>query len=74
MFSLGLLFFFFIARFLIFAFIIAAVFGLFFYAGRKALGLSHHRRQTPVWKGDLLMDYPIDLTESRRAERIIEVR
>ncbi|MCB9283570.1 MAG: hypothetical protein H6563_05795 [Lewinellaceae bacterium] len=75
MLPLGILFFFFIARFLIFAFFMAALFGLVFYAGKKVLGHSpNHGRQMPVWKGDLLMDYPIDLAEGRRSERIIEVK
>ncbi len=70
MLTLGIFFFFFIAKFLFFAFIA----GLVFIAGRKALGYSRRRPEMPVWKGDMLVDYPISMADRRRSGRIIEVQ
>lgn len=74
MFALGIFFFFFIAKILLFAFLAAALFGTVFFMGRKVLGYSHRRPQMPVWKGDMLVDYPISMADRRRSERIIEVQ
>jgi len=86
MFSLGLMLFFFVARFLFFAFIVAAVFSLVYFIGRKFLSFFRrldwdeepyhgYRRRKPkaVWKNDLLLDYPIRLETEIRAERVIQV-
>ncbi|MBK7408911.1 MAG: hypothetical protein IPJ40_13135 [Saprospirales bacterium] len=74
MIPLALLFFFFIGRFLFFAFMLAAMFSLVFFIGRKAMSVLHYREEKPVWKNDLLMEYPSPFKESLRAERIIEVK
>lgn len=70
MFFIGIFFFFFIAKFLFFAFIAALV----FFAGRKMLGYSRRQPQMPVWKGDMLVDYPISMADRRRSRRIIEIQ
>ena len=73
MLSLGFLFFFFIGRFLFFAFAVAAVFGLVFMTGRRALYGSRRRPHKPIWKNDLLMEYPGSLQEENRPQRVIIV-
>ena len=71
--SLGILLFGFLARFVLFALVMAAAFSFIFFIGRRIKNFFqhlnweengsyrryHHRRQQlPVWKDDLLLYYP----------------
>ncbi|MBK6901928.1 MAG: hypothetical protein IPH04_03705 [Saprospirales bacterium] len=75
MLSLGFLLFFFAGRFLLFAFVAFVLFGLVFKAGRRILYHRQRRQHNPVWKNDLLLEYPdgLGIKEERRAHRIIVV-
>ena len=87
-FSLGLILFFFFARFVILALIMAAAFSFIFFLTRKIKRFFQRlswqeddyyepsyrsRRQLPVWKDDLLMEYPTRRKEYISNYRNIEV-
>jgi len=71
--ALALMFFSGIGRFLIFGFI-AATIGLAVLAIRRATNRTRRRERGPVWKNDLLMEYPGSPAEEIRVDRVIEVR
>lgn len=88
-FSLGLILFFFLARFVVFALIMAAALSLVFFIGRKIKRFFQRlsweedryyephfrrRRQLPVWRDDLLMEYPTRRREYLSSYRNIEVQ
>ena len=73
MLALGFLLFSFAGRFLFFAFIAAAVFGIFFFIRRKASRYFSTGVRKPIWKNDLLVDYPGGLSKESLVERKIEV-
>ena len=87
MFSIGILLFFFVGRFLLFAFLLAAGLSFVFFLFRKAMGLfqgydweerqyrgERQRNLKAVWKNDLLVHYPVPLDDYVKKERIIEVQ
>jgi hypothetical protein len=86
LFSVGMLLFFFVGKFLLFAFLLAAGFSLIYNLFRKAGSMfygrdwdrySHPRYRNhnlkPVWKHELANDYPIRLDDFVNNERIIQV-
>lgn len=89
MFSLGIFLFLFVGRFILFALFAAAILSLIFFIGRKVMtffrgmdwegspsGYYGRRRMKPVWKNDLLLEYPqaIPIEKMVKAERVIEVQ
>ena len=70
--SLGVIFFLFLARFLVFALIAAGFLSLLFFVGRKIKNFFHRldweehdirapyrlKQRKPVWKDGLLLEYP----------------
>jgi hypothetical protein len=89
MFSLGILLFLFVGRFILFALLGAAILSLIFFIGRKVMtffrgmdweghpsGYYGRGRMKPVWKNDMLLEYPrpISIEQSVKAERVIEVQ
>lgn len=75
MLSFGFLLFFFAGRFLLFAFVAFVLFGLVFRVGRRLFYHRRRRAENPVWKNDLLLEYPdgSGIKEERRAHRVIVV-
>ena len=87
--SLGIILFFFFARFLVSALLLAAVFSTIFFVARRIKGFFYRmdwdegyrsrdyyrgRPQLPVWKDDLLLEYPTKEKEYLPDYRVIEVQ
>ena len=78
--SIGIMVFFFLAKFVIPAFFIAAFLSVFYFIGRKAINFfqrldwdAQQSPQVPIWKDDMLVEYPNRNTAYRRGRRVIEV-
>jgi hypothetical protein len=85
--SLGLFLFFFFARFVIMALAMAAVLSFVFFLGRSVKNFFQRldwrendyryygrSRRRPVWKDDLLLEYPARGLELEKNYRVIKVQ
>ena len=85
--ALGLILFLFTARFIIMALLIAAAMSIVFHIGRRLKYVFYQRpwrgdnyyrfkrsRMRPVWKDDLLLEYPSEPLELRDNYKIIKVQ